>query len=182
MPQKNTMPLVNALITLIVGLVIVGAVGLTVMGTHENWRFLQMQGQILDAVDLARSTASQQKNFALTPGADMWGDLNHMSVTTTATAPINPWQQPLKASILNSATIRLETVLPAVACRRTISSLVDNAAVKKGLVAAEAHADNITIWTQVYPKVSQRAQGINTIDFACGSSGMAHLALGFQIR
>jgi hypothetical protein len=89
----------------------------------ENLRFAKATGQILRVLEIARSYATSDKNFALTPGQDILNDLSHAGLLTgvvegTPATMTNPWKQSFTVYASAPSMMRIEAHMPPQACRR----------------------------------------------------------------
>ncbi|MDE2030029.1 MAG: hypothetical protein KGI97_05625 [Alphaproteobacteria bacterium] len=183
MLQKNNLSPLPLLVTIPVVAIIVAALALSGLAAVENWRFMRAADQVLQFVGMVRQNAAVQKGFAVTPGEDVWAALQGLGQIIPPAARLNPWQGGLRAAVVNSRVIRIETDLPTHDCRRLALYFIKREPQETGLLAAEAESGGPgAAWSRFYPSSVSPDEVADAAARACGREADAHLALFFQIR
>lgn len=174
--QKNRL---YTLTLIPVALICLGAVALSTRALFENLRFVSATNDLSTVVTSVRSYAKEQRSYSFIPGEDI---LTKMIALGQMPAKVraNPWDGALSAFVAPDMGLRIETDLPAHACRRIALYLFGRKPADLGLMSMEARSEPKPAWSSIYP-----VQGIDTglaAQNACGKSGHAHLALVFKIR
>jgi hypothetical protein len=179
MSLKKNKPLLRLPMVAFVLLIVIGSGALSVAAVLENYWFINAANQILTLVGNARTMAANQKNFAQSPGDDIWADLHHMGQVSDDSARMNPWKGMIDAHVVAPNVMRIESDLPAHDCRRMALYFMAKISSDLGLVSIEAEQYGNPHWTQIFPLQPGQPHAIET---ACGTIDNARLALVVRIR
>ncbi|MDR3450137.1 MAG: hypothetical protein P4M15_10400 [Alphaproteobacteria bacterium] len=181
-PSKNNLPL-HLRIALPVALVVIGALVLSGAAVMENLRFMHATEQTFRFVDLARSQAAIQKDFAANANEDIFADLQHFGQIVPPTSYVNPWGGQIRATTLSNMLMRFESDVPTHDCRRLALDFIGRNPVGLGLLAIEAQpVVQGGAWSGIYASPQPAGHPGGIVRMACGNAPYARLALIFRMR
>ena len=180
MASLSDRPPLFFLVVLSVALGILSAAAVVGMAVAENLRFARASDRLYQLMSTVHSVAGDQKGFATVPGENLWDALVQLGQIDAA-SQMNPWGGSWRLTTENAADVRLETDLPAHACRRMVSDLLAHKPQDMGIDAMQAQADGVTGWAVMYP-LAVRGRAVVAPEIACGRRGMARLDLFFRSR
>jgi len=180
MPSRKNKSKLYDVVLVFVSVTLVAAFAISVAAAFENMRFAQATSQILRFVKVTRAFAKDQQTFYMFPGQDVWKIMVQSGQIVSSPEPKNPWEGSLKATAVSNTAVRIETVLPAQDCRRTVLYFLKYDTVDLGLLSIEAKSEQSPLWTTAYPPGPATAD-IQT-EAACGTTRRSELALTFRIK
>jgi len=179
MPVKISQSLVHFVVAFAVIVIIGVSLTLSGLAVTENLRFVHATDQLFQLINLIRSTAGGQKDFAQSVGEDILADLQHTGQILPSTT--NPWGGETRATLLAANMMRIESSLPPHECRRMALHFMDYQPADIGLLGIQAQAVPDAPWVAIYPLPPHTRTG-NQLEIACGNGQDARLGLILQIR
>ncbi len=161
------------------------AIWLTAAAAYENVHFANTSGQVLSLIALLQDDASKDEYFAKQANQDLLTQLIRrgqipMPQDGSLAKLENGWHRPIRLMLIAPSVAKLETDVPAAACRRLALLFGSDAPVLK-LQVMEARAQNGAMQSIFDKNNNQKIEETTTED-ACGKVGQSTLALILQLR
>jgi hypothetical protein len=164
----------------VIGAILV-ALWLAAAAIYENVRFADTSGQLLSLIATAQDMAAKDSDFDKRAGEDLLADLRRLAqIQDNGSGPKNAWHQAIHLTAPAPSITRLETDVPAPACRRLALFFGKDAHDLK-LQAMEARGEN-GVWRRFFDGAAGSTPNYAMIDAACGSTGYTTLALILALR